>query len=105
MHAIPLRFHVLVDVFMCIFYLQQPLNFINGFISLLVTKSDNELFVKYHLMICFNILSINDRKHFHYLCLFSFFFKFYLSKPPIVVEFHTTLNLKLIREVDLCLYS
>jgi len=73
MHAIPLRLHVLVDVFMCIFYLQQPLNFINGFISLLITKSDNELFVKYHLMICFNILSINDRKHFHYLCLIFFF--------------------------------
>lgn len=45
MHAIPLRLHVLVNVFMCIFYLQQPPNFINGFISLLVTKSDNELFV------------------------------------------------------------
>lgn len=50
---------------------------INGFISLLVTKSDNELFVNYHLMIFFNILSINDRKHLHYFSLiFKNFFLF-----------------------------
>jgi hypothetical protein len=79
MHAIPLRLHVLVNVFMCIFHLQQPFNFINGFISLLVIKSDNEFVVNDHSMICFNILSINNRKHLHYFSLYFYFLNLFFQ--------------------------
>jgi hypothetical protein len=103
MHAIPSRLHVLVNVFMCIFYLQQPFNFINGFISLLVTKSDNELFVNYRLMISSNILSINNRKHLHYFSLIlKNFFLFIQTTNSYQISYK--LKFKIIGEVDFFLY-